>query len=96
MVVGRAGGAVNFVGGELGGDAAGVDADGRGVGLAGGREGDAAGVGGTELAGDGAGVGVDNIGGELEEMIGAAVGESGAACASLPSSQGATTQRAAA
>jgi hypothetical protein len=100
----RAGGAVSFVGGELElGDAAGVNADGYCAGLAGGRVGDVAGVNGTELAaggaelvaggcGDAACVDADNIGGELVETIGLAAGASGAACASLPSSQRATTR----
>jgi hypothetical protein len=65
------------------------------VGLAGDRVGEAAG-GGAELVagrgGDGTGVGVDNIGGELAETAGLAAGASGAACASLPSSQRATTR----
>ena len=97
----RAGGAVNFVGGELGGDAGAVDAAGCGVGLAGGRAGDATCTGGAELVavgdepvgcGDAAGVGADHIGGQLAETIGLAAGASGVACASLPSSQRATTR----
>lgn len=92
----RAGGAVRFVVGTLGGDGAGVDADGCGVELAGGRVGDDAGVGGAELAegrgGDAAGVGAGNNSGELVETIGLAAGDSGAACSPLPSSQRATTR----
>ncbi len=82
------------MGGELGGEAAGVDADGYAVVLAGVRVGDAAGGGGAELAGvcgGDAGVDADTIGGELVETIGTAMGE-GAACTSLPSSQRATIQ----
>ena len=67
-VVVRTGGAVNFVGGELG-------------------------VGGVDDSGAAAGAA---IGGELVGVKGTGASDGAAACASLPSSKGATTKRAAA